>query len=127
MNKDFRTLIIGTDINSYYLARCYHEYTGKKADMIGYLQEGIKPHKVTRFSNILNMNYVHDLWNEEVFLKELDNYYNQYKNEKILLIASNETYGGFIAKNRDSLKDKFYFNYPNVELQDTLMIASDKL
>ena len=35
---DFRCLIIGNDINAYYLARCYHELTGKKADLIGTLR-----------------------------------------------------------------------------------------
>ena len=35
--KEFRCLIIGNDINAYYLARCYHEFTGKKADLIDYL------------------------------------------------------------------------------------------
>ena len=28
---DFEVLIIGTDANAYYMARCYHELYGKKA------------------------------------------------------------------------------------------------
>ena len=32
--KKFRALIIGNDINAYYLARCYHEFTGEKADLL---------------------------------------------------------------------------------------------
>ena len=40
---NFRCLIIGNDINAYYLARCYHEYTGKKADLIGLSVPGEKP------------------------------------------------------------------------------------
>ena len=35
MYKDIEVLIIGTDINAYYMSRCYHELTGKKADIIG--------------------------------------------------------------------------------------------
>ena len=35
MNEDnIKVLIIGTDINAYYMSRCYHELTGKKADII---------------------------------------------------------------------------------------------
>lgn len=119
--KDFRALIIGTDINAYYLARCYHEYTNRKADMLGLLVKGEKSHAYTRYTKILNMKYVENLWEEEVFLKELDDYYNEHKDEKILLVSSNETYGEFIAKNQNKLKDKFYFNYPSVELQRTLV------
>ncbi len=120
--KDFRALIIGTDINAYYLARCYHEYTGKKADMLGLIKKGSKPFACTRYTKILNMEYAENLWDEEVFLKKLDEYYEKHKDEKILLVSSNETYGEFIAKNKDKLENKFYFNYPSVELQRTLVM-----
>lgn len=120
--KDFRALIIGTDINAYYLARCYHEYTGKKADMIGLIKEGVKPYAYTRYTKILNMEYVENFWEEEVFLKKLEEYYQKHKGEKILLVSSNETYGEFIAKNKEKLEGKFYFNYPSVELQRTLVM-----
>lgn len=120
--EKFKALIIGTDINAYYLARCYHEYTGEKADMLGIYQDGIKPLSYTKYTKILNMKYVKDLWKEEVFLKELDLYYSEHQNDKILLVSSNEIYGDFIAKNQDLLKEKFYFNYPNVDLQRTLVI-----
>jgi len=120
--KDFRALIIGTDINAYYLARCYHEYTGKKADMLGLIKEGVKPYSYTRYTKILNMEYVENFWEEEVFLKKLDEYYEKHKGEKILLVSSNETYGEFIAKNKEKLEGRFYFNYPSVELQRTLVM-----
>ncbi len=120
--QEFRALIIGTDINAYYLARCYHELTGKKADMLGIHIDGVKSHAYTRYTKILNMKYVSNLDHEDVFLEELDNYYNEHKDEKILLVSSNETYGEFIAKNKNKLKKKFYFNYPNVKLQRSLVI-----
>ncbi len=119
---DFRALIIGTDINAYYLARCYHEYTGKKADMLGLIKPGVKPYSYTRYTKILNMKYIENFWDEQVFLDELEKYYEQHKDEKILLVSSNETYGEFIAKNKDKLKGKFYFNYPSVEIQRTLVM-----
>lgn len=119
--EKFRALIIGNDINAYYLARCYHEFTGEKADLIGLLVPGEKPFVYTRYTKILNIKYIPDLWNEEVFLKAIDDYYEEHRGEKILLVSSNETYGEFIAKNQDILKYKFYFNYPSVELQKTLV------
>ena len=118
--KDFRCLIIGSDINAYYLARCYHEYTGRKADLLATF-----PFSYTKYTNILNIKYIKDLWNEDTFLKEIDKYYNQHKDEKILLVSSNETYGEFIAKNQKDLKNKFYFNYPSVKLQHTLVNKED--
>ena len=120
--KDFRTLIIGNDINAYYLARCYNELTGKKADLISLIIPGCKTFAYTRYTKILNIKYVKNLWDEKVFLNSLDEYYELYKGQKILLISSNETYGEYIAKNANTLKKKFYFIYPSVELQRTLVI-----
>ena len=119
--EDFRALIIGSDINAYYLARCYHEFTGRKADMLALNPVGEKPFAFTRFTKILNINYVDNMWDEQVFLNALDGYYEKHSGEKILLVSSNETYGEYIAKNQEDLKDKFYFNYPDVELQRTLV------
>ena len=119
--EKFRSLIIGSDINAYYLARCYHEFTGEKADLLALISQGEKPFAYTRFTKILNIKYVENLWDEQVFLSEINDYYEAHKDEKILLVSSNETYGEYIAKNKDDLKDKFYFNYPSVELQRTLV------
>lgn len=119
---DFRCLIIGNDINAYYLARCYHELTGKKADLIGLDIPGEKSFAYTRYTKILNIKYVEKLWDEKIFLNTINAYYEEYKKEKILLVSSNETYGEYIAKNQKSLKKKFFFNYPNVDLQRTLVM-----
>ena len=119
--KEFRCLIIGNDINAYYLARCYHELTGKKADLISISIPGQKSFAYTRYTKILNIKYIEKLWDENIFLNALEEYYNFHKGEKILLVSSNETYGEFIAKNQNKLKKKFYFNYPSVELQRTLV------
>ena len=119
--EKFKALIIGSDINAYYLARCYHEFTGCKADMLALNTTGEKPFAYTRFTKIHNREYVENLWEEEVFLAAINDYYEKHKGEKILLVSSNETYGEYIAKNQESLKDKFYFNYPSVELQKTLV------
>ncbi|MBO4693476.1 MAG: hypothetical protein J5659_03660 [Clostridia bacterium] len=119
--EDFIALIIGSDINAYYLARCYHELTGKKADMLALKPVGEKPFAYTRFTKIHNIEYVDNIWEESVFLSVLDQYYENHKDKKILLVSSNETYGEFIAKNQDDLRNKFYFNYPSVELQRTLV------
>lgn len=123
--KKFRALIIGNDINAYYLARCYHEFTGEKADLLANYIAGEKPFSYTRYTNILKIRYRENLWDEKVFLEELDLYFNEHKKEKILLVSSNETYGEFIAKNKAKLKKKFFFNYPSVKLQHTLVNKED--
>lgn len=112
---DFILLIVGMDANAYYMARCYHEKYNKKAYLIGK-----NPIWFTSLSKIVNPKYYPDMWNEQEFLKVLDSFYEEHKSEKILLVSATENYITMISKNRERLKDKFFFNYPNKELIDII-------
>ena len=112
---DFTLLIIGADANAYYMARCYHELTEKKAYLIAK-----NPIWFTDTSKIVNISYNDNLREEKTLLKVLDNFYNEHKNEKILLVSATENYIELISKNKDLLKDKFYFNYANISIIETL-------
>ena len=46
-----KVLIVGTDINAYYMARCYHEIYHKKVDLIGRVAMSF-----TSLSTITNVN-----------------------------------------------------------------------
>ena len=72
MYNDIKVLIIGTDINAYYMSRCYHELTGKKADLIGKA-----PMAFTSVSNITNIKIEDNLWDSKVFVETLINYANE--------------------------------------------------
>jgi len=112
---DFEVLIMGSDANAYYMARCYHEAYGKKAHLIGAF-----PLAFTKYSSILTIEYNQDIWNEEGFLSVLKEYRQKHQDKKILLISSNETYAEFISKNREELKKDFYFNYPSIDIIKSL-------
>ena len=89
---DFEILIAGTDANAYYMARCYHELTGQRARLLGK-----SPLPFTAFSDILTIKYDENIWDENGFLDAV--YKLKIPDKKTLLISSNETYAGFIAKN----------------------------
>ena len=63
---DFEVLILGTDANAYYMARCYHEAYNEKAYV---LAKSMLPY--THYSNILNLYYDDSIWTEEGFLKAI--------------------------------------------------------
>lgn len=111
---DFEVLIMGSDANAYYMARCVYEEYHKKAHLIGAYYRAF-----TKYSNILTIEYDKEIWKEEGFLNALKRYKESHK-EKVLLIASNETYAEFISKNRDSLSEYFYFNYPSIDIIKSL-------
>lgn len=112
---DFEVLILGTDANAYYMARCCYEAYHKKAYLIGKDRLAF-----TKFSNILNVEYVSGLWEEETFLNTLEEFANKHKEKKIILISTNETYAEYISANKKKLNKQFVYNYPSVEVIKSL-------
>ena len=112
---NFTLLIIGADANAYYMARCFHELTNKKAYLIAK-----NPIWFTDTSRILNISYNDNLRDENVLLQVLNDFYDKHKNEKILLVSATENYIELISKNKDKFKNKFYFNYSDIDIIKTL-------
>ena len=118
MYDDVKVLIIGTDINAYYMSRCYHELTGKNADLIGKA-----PMAFTSVSNITNVQIEDKLWDSKVFVETLINYAKTKKaKEKILLIGTNDNYVKLIIENKSLLEKYYVFNYPDIDIVNNLLI-----
>ena len=66
---DFKVLILGSDANAYYMARACFEAYHKKAHLIAKDRLAF-----TKYSNILTIEYHQNLWNEESFIKILNEY-----------------------------------------------------
>ena len=114
---DFEILIVGTDANAYYMARCYHEAYNKKANLLGKT-----PMIYTKYTNILNVIYNDKIWTEEGFLEAIEDFRKLHPGKKILLISSNETYAEFISKNKDKIHEQFVHNYPNIDIINSLIM-----
>ena len=112
---DFILLIIGADANAYYMARCFHELTGEKAYLIAK-----NPIWFTDTSKIVNISYNDNLREEKVLLEVLNDFYNKHKDKKILLVSATENYIELISKNKKELQNKFYFNYADLSIIETL-------
>ena len=128
---EFEIVIIGSDINAYYMARnCYEAYH-KKAYLIAK-----EPMKYTSTSNILNIEYGGNLWDKNIFCTKLIEFAKKHKNKNLILIPSNDFYVRLIVENKKKLekyflfyaidekllnnillKDKFYKNFENSELE----------
>ncbi len=111
---DFEVLILGTDANAYYMARCCYEAYHKKAYLIG--KERLA---FTKFSNILYVHY-ENIWDKDIFFKTLDDFANEHKNKKIVLISTNETYTEFISGNKEKINSQYVYNFPSVEVIKSL-------
>lgn len=112
---DFLVLILGSDANAYYMARCCYEAYKIKPHLIGQRKLAF-----TRFSNILTIEYNNNLWKEEEFLKTINAFANKNCNKQILLVSTNETYTEFISKNKDRIEDNFVYSIPPIEILESL-------
>lgn len=114
MEDKIKVLIIGTDINAYYMSRCYHELTGKKADTIG--------NRAIPYTKISNPIIIENFNNPEIFKKSLVEYGEKNKDYTILLVATSDLYVKMVAEEKGLLEKYYVFNYPNIELVNQLLI-----
>lgn len=114
MKNNIKVLIMGTDINAYYMSRCYHELTGKKADMIG--------NRAMPYTNISNSIIVPNFNDKENFRKALIEYGEKNREYTILLIATSDLYVKLVAEEKSLLEKYYVFNYPDIELVNNLLI-----
>ena len=106
---DFIILIIGSDINAYYMARCAHEAYHVKPYMLAHNRMAF-----TANSNIINIFYNDKIWNEKDFIKAINKFSKEHADKKIVIISSNETYAEFLVNNK--LPDNCIHNYPKKEI-----------
>ena len=114
MEDNIKVLIIGTDINAYYMSRCYHELTGKKADIIG--------NRAIPYTSISNPIVIKNFNNKENFRKALINYGEENKNNNILLIATSDLYVKMVMEEKGLLEKYYVFNYPNINIINNLLV-----
>ena len=114
---DFEVVILGSDVNAYYMARNCHEAYGKKAYLIG-----MTPMNFTRLSTILNITYEPYLHNAKTLKKVLEEFALEHKDKKLLLIGSNDNYVRLIIENQEYLKKYYYFHTFSEELLNNLLI-----
>jgi len=114
MEEKIKVLIIGTDINSYYMSRCYHELTGKKADTIG--------NRAIPYTKISNPIIIENFNNKENFKKALIDYGEKNKEYKILLIATSDLYVKMVAEEKKILEKYYLFNYPEINIVNNLLV-----
>lgn len=114
MDDKIKVLIMGTDINAYYMSRCYHELTGKKADIIG--------NRAMPYTDISNSIIIKDFNNKENFIKALTEYGEKNKDYRILLIATSDLYVKLVAEEKSLLEKYYVFNYPDIELVNNLLV-----
>lgn len=113
---DFEILIIGSDVNAYYMARCAHECYNKKAYML--IKDKLA---YTTYSKIINHIYNNKIWDEQHFISAVNNFLQQHSEKKVVVISSNETYAQYLVRNKEKFYGNILFNYPDIKIFESLI------
>lgn len=117
MKQDFNVLILGSDFNAYYMARCYHELYNEKVNVISKRAIG-----VVSYSKIVNFKEVPDFETPEGFVRTLNEYAEKREESKIILIGTSDELVRLIIENKSKLDAKYVHNYPSLELLNQILV-----
>lgn len=117
MEQNFGVVILGSDFNTYYMARCYHEIFNKKVDVIGKRALG-----VVSYSKIVNFIEEPELETNEGFVKALNKYAENKSEEHIILIGTSDELVRLIIENKGKLDEKYVHNYPSLEILNKIAV-----
>jgi D-aspartate ligase len=117
LKNDFLPILLGTDLNSYGMARAFHEEYGIKSLALG--EFWLTP---TRHSTIVDVRILEGLGTQEGFLANLNLIYEEYHNkfEKMLLVSCGDSYTKLVVKNKKKLEERFVTPYIGEELFEKL-------
>lgn len=119
--KDIKALILGTDDNSYSVARSYYEAFGDKALIVG---AGVLP--PFYHTKIAEVNYkIGFSKNDDIFVSFLNEQARKYPDTKYIIFAPNEIYLNLISKNMDKFNFDFESAYPDRKLFESIYYKSD--
>ena len=111
-------LMLGSDINVYYMSRCYHELYKRNAKALGK-----EPMRFTEGTNIIDLTYNEELRQKDKFADILIDYYKKnFNGEKVLLVPCHDVYVRLVVENRKKLEPYYTFNCPSEEIMDSFLV-----
>lgn len=114
----FEVVILGSDINAYYMARSYYEKYQRKAFLLAKEKMNF-----THLSHLLSIKYVGNIWEKEQFIKALLDFRASHPDRQLLLIPSNDFYVRLINENADILlQNNYVFHRNDLNLLNTFLI-----
>ncbi len=105
------------------MSRAFHEAYGTKPVIIGKM---LLP--FVKYSKIIRDIVLHDaLWDTDSFMKTMISVAEKYdyKNQKLVLVGTNDFYVRLIIENTEELKKYFVFNYINEELLNKILVKKN--
>ncbi len=109
-------VLLGGDLNSYNVARAFHEKYGVITHVFG--RYSIGP---TKYSKIVSFHTVPGLDKDDIMVSEMQNFAEKNKGAALLLLGCTDDYAAMIIRNKARLENSYICPYIEEELMDTLV------
>ncbi|MBR1802544.1 MAG: ATP-grasp domain-containing protein [Clostridia bacterium] len=114
--KEFMAVLFGSDINTYSMARAFHQEYGIKSQVIGKYYTG-----PSYQSKIVDFYARPDIDQKEVFLEELTKFAKAHSDKKLILLGCGDNYVRQIIENKEELSKHFIVPYIDAPLMEQLI------
>lgn len=109
-------VLLGGDLNSYNVARAFHEKYGVITHVFGRYPIG-----PTKDSRIVNFHVVPKLDSDDIMVEEMRNFAEKKSGAALILLGCTDDYAAMIIRNKARLEDKYICPYIEEALMDTLV------
>ena len=109
-------VLLGGDLNSYNVARAFHEAYGVKTQVFGRYPIG-----PTKDSAIVDFHVVKNLDTDDIMVEEMRNFADKNSGAALILLGCTDDYAAMIIRNKARLEDKYICPYIDEELMDRLV------
>lgn len=109
-------VLLGGDLNSYNVARAFHERYGVVTHVFGRYPIG-----PTKDSRIVNFHVVPKLDADDIMVEEMRNFADKNNGAALILLGCTDDYAAMIIRNKSRLEDKYICPYIEEALMDTLV------
>lgn len=116
LEQDFIPLLFGNDINSYSMARAFHEACGVRSTVVGKYISGPNVN-----SAIVDFRAIETIDEDAVFLSMVNSFAEEKKGKKVLVIGCGDNYISLISKNKPNFAPNVVAPYIVLPLLTTLI------
>lgn len=113
---DFIPVLLGSDINTYSMARAFHEAYQIKSKVIGKYHTGPSYN-----SRIVDFTANENIDKQEIFLQIVNDFAKTNKSKRILLIGCGDNYVSLISQNKKNLNSNIIAPYIDYSLMEELI------
>lgn len=115
LEREFIPVVLGGDINTYSVARAFHEEYQVKTTIIGKYATGPSYNSV-----IVDYIVNKDIDKVDVFLKQMNTFAHEHADKKIILLGAGDNYVNMITKYKEQLKENVIVPFVSHKLMNAL-------